>query len=283
MFRKEQHKQTAISRNAIFTTGSMRISKILPSLVLTLIIFLIDFNFNIGKDIKSFSLNIYSPINSASQNIESFSDQVYLFFTSQNKLINTINEQEEKINSLNFQILKQSQLDQENKELLALMGFTKNIPISKFVAGEIQDKKFFPKESMSIFVNTKIISKNMSVLNIDGLIGVVETIFPDKAKVIPIYSLGQIIPGLIERTSQNIILEGKGSKNSFFVKNIKNNSNIKIGDKIFTSGLGGKFPKGYLVGKVGIINDSEEKANLEVVVFSDANFDKGTKVLFIKP
>ncbi|MFL2754211.1 MAG: rod shape-determining protein MreC [Gammaproteobacteria bacterium] len=283
MFRKEQHKQTAISRNAIFTTGSMRISKILPSLVLTLIIFLIDFNFNIGKDIKSLSLNIYSPVNSASQNIESFSDQVYLFFTSQNKLINTINEQEEKINSLNFQILKQSQLDQENKELLALMGFTKNDLISKFVAGEIQDKKFFPKESMSISVNTKIISKNMSVLNIDGLIGVVETIFPDKAKVIPIYSLGQIIPGLIERTSQNIILEGKGSKNSFFVKNIKNNSNIKVGDKIFTSGLGGKFPKGYLVGKVGIINDSEEKANLEVVVFSDANFDKGTKVLFIKP
>ena len=283
MFRKEQHKQTAISRNAIFTTGSMRISKILPSLVLTLIIFLIDFNFNIGKDIKSLSLNIYSPVNSASQNIESFSDQVYLFFTSQNKLINTINEQEEKINSLNFQILKQSQLDQENKELLALMSFTKNDLISKFVAGEIQDKKFFPKESMSISVNTKIISKNMSVLNIDGLIGVVETIFPDKAKVIPIYSLGQIIPGLIERTSQNIILEGKGSKNSFFVKNIKNNSNIKVGDKIFTSGLGGKFPKGYLVGKVGIINDSEEKANLEVVVFSDANFDKGTKVLFIKP
>lgn len=283
MFRKEQHKQTEISRNAIFTTGSMRISKILPSLVLTLIIFLIDFNFNIGKDIKSLSLNIYSPVNSASQNIESFSDQVYLFFTSQNKLINTINEQEEKINSLNFQILKQSQLDQENKELLALMGFTKNDLISKFVAGEIQDKKFFPKESMSISVNTKIISKNMAVLNIDGLIGVIETIFPDKAKVVPIYSLGQIIPGLIERTSQNIILEGKGSKNSFLVKNVKNNSNVKVGDKIFTSGLGGKFPKGYLVGKVGKISDSEEKANLEVVVFSDANFDKGTKVLFIKP
>jgi rod shape-determining protein MreC len=283
MFRKEQHKQTAISRNAIFTTGSMRVSKILPSLVLTLIIFLIDFNFNIGKDIKSLSLNIYSPVNSASQNIESFSDQLYLFFTSQNKLINTINEQEEKINSLNFQILKQSQLDRENKELLALMGFTKNNFISKFVAGEIQDKKFFPKESMSISVNTKKISKNMAVLNIDGLIGVIETIFPDKAKVIPIYSIGQIIPGLIERTSQNIILEGKGSKNSFLIKNIKNNSNIKVGDKIFTSGLGGKFPKGYLVGKVGKISDSEEKANLEVIVFSDANFDKGTKVLFIKP
>lgn len=123
----------------------------------------------------------------------------------------------------------------------------------------------------------------MAVLNIDGLIGVIETIFPDKAKVIPIYSIGQIIPGLIERTSQNIILEGKGSKNSFLIKNIKNNSNIKVGDKIFTSGLGGKFPKGYLVGKVGKISDSEEKANLEVIVFSDANFDKGTKVLFIKP
>ena len=80
MFQKE-HKQTSISRNAIFTTGSMRASKLLPSIILTFFILLADFNFEIGKEIKSMVLNIFKPINEASLNIESFSNQISLFFT----------------------------------------------------------------------------------------------------------------------------------------------------------------------------------------------------------
>ena len=52
MFQKE-HKQTSIASNAIFTTGSMRVSKLLPSVFITLIVLALDYNFSFGKEIKS--------------------------------------------------------------------------------------------------------------------------------------------------------------------------------------------------------------------------------------
>ena len=72
-------------------------------------------------------------------------------------------------------------------------------------------------------------------------------------------------------------------RSKFFIKNLKNNSDIQIGDKIFTSGLGEKFPKGYLIGSVEEINESEDLSSLDVAVYSPNNFDKGTKILFISP
>lgn len=282
MFKKE-HKQTAISRNAIFTTGSMRASKLFPSLILTFFILFADINFEIGKEIKSMVLSFFKPINEASINIESFSDQVSLFFTSQNKLIKDIKDKNNEIDILNFKMLKQNQLEQENRELLLLLGFSESTSVSKSLLGKVLDKTYFPQESLNISVDTNNFSDEMVAVNIDGLVGQVDAVFPNTVKVIPIYAKGNNIPGIIDRTGINIILEGAGKRNKFFIKNLKNNSDIQIGDKIFTSGLGEKFPKGYLIGSVEEINESEDLSSLDVAVYSPNNFDKGTKILFISP
>ena len=282
MFKKE-HKQTAISRNAIFTTGSMRASKLFPSLILTFFILFVDINFEIGKEIKSMVLSFFKPINEASINIESFSDQVSLFFTSQNKLIEDIKDKNNEIDILNFKMLKQNQLEQENRELLLLLGFSESTSVSKSLLGKVLDKTYFPQESLNISVDTNNFSDEMVAVNIDGLVGQVDAVFPNTVKVIPIYAKGNNIPGIIDRTGINIILEGAGKRNKFFIKNLKNNSDIQIGDKIFTSGLGEKFPKGYLIGSVEEINESEDLSSLDVAVYSPNNFDKGTKILFISP
>tara|TARA_B110000483_G_scaffold243217_1_gene331921 strand:+ start:1281 stop:2129 length:849 start_codon:yes stop_codon:yes gene_type:complete len=282
MFKKE-HKQTAISRNAIFTTGSMRASKLFPSLILTFFILFADINFEIGKEIKSMVLSFFKPINEASINIESFSDQVSLFFTSQNKLIEDIKDKNNEIDILNFKMLKQNQLEQENRELLLLLGFSESTSVSKSLLGKVLDKTYFPQESLNISVDTNNFSDEMVAVNIDGLVGQVDAVFPNTVKVIPIYAKGNNIPGIIDRTGINIILEGAGKRNKFFIKNLKNNSDIQIGDKIFTSGLGEKFPKGYLIGSVEEINESEDLSSLDVAVYSPNNFDKGTKILFISP
>jgi rod shape-determining protein MreC len=282
MFKRE-HKQTAISRNAIFTTGSMRASKLFPSLILTFFILFADINFEIGKEIKSMVLSFFKPINEASINIESFSDQVSLFFTSQNKLIEDIKDKNNEIDILNFKMLKQNQLEQENRELLLLLGFSESTSVSKSLLGKVLDKTYFPQESLNISVNTNNFSDEMVAVNIDGLVGQVDAVFPNTVKVIPIYAKGNNIPGIIDRTGINIILEGAGKRNKFFIKNLKNNSDIQIGDKIFTSGLGEKFPKGYLIGSVEEINESEDLSSLDVAVYSPNNFDKGTKILFISP
>ena len=282
MFQKE-HKQTSIASNAIFTTGSMRASKLLPSLIFTLIILILDINFNVGKEIKSVFLESFSPISNLSQSTADLSEEISLFFISQHKLVSDLKDKNNEIERLNFELLKLEQLSKENEELLDMMGYTKRKTISKSVIGEIIDMSYFPKESISIKTDIDEIKEEMVAISMNGLVGTIDQIFPNYVKVVPIYEKNVNIPGLIQRTNQNIILEGKGEQNKLSIKNFKNNSNIILDDKIFTSGLGGKYPKGFLIGKVKKISNSEDQSTLEVEVQSLSNFSSGTKILFAYP
>ena len=282
MFQKE-HKQTSIASNAIFTTGSMRVSKLLPSVFITLIVLALDYNFSIGKEIKSTFLNTFSPLSNISQSSKQLSNEVSLFFTSQYKLVSDLEKKNQEIELLNFELLKLEQLTKENEELLALMNYTKSNKISKSVIGEIIDISYFPKELIGINTNTEEISENMVALSMNGLVGTIDKIFPGYVKISPLYAREVNIPGLIQRTNQNIILEGKGKQNKLFIKNLKNNSNIKIKDKVFTSGLGGKYPKGFMIGIVEKISITDDESLLEVEVKSSSNFDAGTKILLTQP
>ena len=282
MFQKE-HKQTSIASNAIFTTGSMRASKLLPSLIFTIFILILDINFSLGKEIKSAFLESFSPISNLSQSTTELSKEISLFFTSQYKLINDLEKKNNEIEKLNFELLKLEQLSKENEELLEIMGYTKKQTISKSVIGEIIDMSYFPKESISIKTNIAEISEEMVALSLNGLVGIIDQIFPSYVKVIPIYEKKVNIPGVIQRTNQNIILEGIGEQNKLQIKNFKKNSNILLEDKVFTSGLGGKYPKGFLIGIVKKISASKDDSILEVEVQSLSNFDTGTKILFANP
>ena len=282
MFQKE-HKQTSIASNAIFTTGSMRASKLLPSLIFTIFILILDINFSLGKEIKSAFLESFSPISNLSQSTTELSKEISLFFTSQYKLVNDLEEKNNEIEKLNFELLKLEQLSKENEELLEIMGYTKKQTISKSVIGEIIDMSYFPKESISIKTNIAEISEEMVALSLNGLVGIIDQIFPSYVKVIPIYEKKVNIPGVIQRTNQNIILEGVGKQNKLQIKNFKKNSNILLEDKVFTSGLGGKYPKGFLIGIVKKISASKDDSILEVEVQSLSNFDTGTKILFANP
>ena len=282
MFQKE-HKQTSIASNAIFTTGSMRASKLLPSLIFTIFILILDINFSLGKEIKSAFLESFSPISNLSQSTTELSKEISLFFTSQYKLVNDLEEKNNEIEKLNFELLKLEQLSKENEELLEIMGYTKKQTISKSVIGEIIDMSYFPKESISIKTNIAEISEEMVALSLNGLVGIIDQIFPSYVKVIPIYEKKVNIPGVIQRTNQNIILEGIGEQNKLLIKNFKKNSNILLEDKVFTSGLGGKYPKGFLIGIVKKISASKDDSILEVEVQSLSNFDAGTKILFANP
>ena len=282
MFQKE-HKQTSIASNAIFTTGSMRASKLLPSLIFTIFILILDINFSLGKEIKSAFLESFSPISNLSQSTTELSKEISLFFTSQYKLVNDLEQKNNEIEKLNFELLKLEQLSKENEELLEIMGYTKKQTISKSVIGEIIDMSYFPKESISIKTNISEISEEMVALSLNGLVGIIDQIFPSYVKVIPIYEKKVNIPGVIQRTNQNIILEGIGEQNKLLIKNFKKNSNILLEDKVFTSGLGGKYPKGFLIGIVKKISTAKDDSILEVEVQSLSNFDTGTKILFANP
>ena len=276
-------KQTQIAQSAIFTTGSMRASKILPSFLLVLSIFFTDFYFNYSKNLKIYFLTLFQPLTEIPNVLVQTSNRVSFFFSSQNRLFIEIDNLNNEIEKLNFEILKLKNLEEENIELSNLMNLVKTENFSISILGEIKSKSFFPKESLNVYADIKKLNEDMVVLNNYGVVGQISEIYPNYVRVQPLYEKGNIVPSYISRNGLNIILKGKGENKTFAIENLSSEVNLYEGDEIYSSGLGGKFPKGYLIGKVKSISKNQNLKFQEVEVSSSAEFDKGSKVLFISP
>ncbi len=276
-------KQTQIAQSAIFTTGSMRASKILPSFFLVLSIFFTDFYFNYSKNLKIYFLTFFQPLTEIPNVLVQTSNRVSFFFSSQNRLFIEIDNLNNEIEKLNFEILKLKNLEEENIELSKLMNLVKTKNFSISILGEIKSKSFFPKESLNVYADIKKLNEDMAVLNNYGVVGQISEIYPNYVRVQPLYEKGNIVPSYISRNGLNIILKGKGENKTFAIENLSSEVNLYEGDEIYSSGLGGKFPKGYLIGKVKSISKNQNLKFQEVEVSSSAEFDKGSKVLFISP
>ena len=276
-------KQTQIAQSAIFTTGSMRASKILPSFFLVLSIFFTDFYFDYSKNLKIYFLTLFQPLTEIPNVLIQTSNRVSFFFSSQNRLFIEIDNLNNEIEKLNFEILKLKNIEEENIELSKLMNLVKTENFSISILGEIKSKSFFPKESLNVFTDIKKLNEDMIVLNNYGVVGQISEIYPNYVRVQPLYEKGNIVPSYISRNGLNIILKGKGENKTFTIENLSSEVNLYEGDEIYSSGLGGKFPKGYLIGKVKSISKNQNLKFQEVEVSSSAEFDKGSKVLFISP
>ena len=106
------------------------------------------------------------------------------------------------------------------------------------------------------------ISVNMAVISSSGLIG----------RIIEVGDHYSVVELITNKNFNKIAVDIKGLEdnhgildsyngNSLIIKNINKNSNINIGDKVYTNGLGGIYPAGIYIGEViDIKNDDLELA-----------------------
>ncbi|MBS0364980.1 MAG: rod shape-determining protein MreC [Proteobacteria bacterium] len=92
--------------------------------------------------------------------------------------------------------------------------------------------------------------KGQAVLDEKGVIGQTTHIGPWSADVILITDPEHALPVRIARTGLRTIAVGAGDATSLALPYLPGNADIKAGDLLVTSGLGGVFPEGYPVARV---------------------------------
>ena len=158
-----------------------------------------------------------------------------------------------KIESRNYNI---DFLVAENKKL------KKTLEDVSYSSNEQLAKVLIDKESpflRSIIINkgTKHnITKGMTVLNDNYLVGKVVEVNFSTARVLLLSDLNSKTPVTIEPGSVQAILSGTG-KNSGIIQYTKENLPINAGNIVFTSGAGGLFKEGIPVGKIAEINNKK--------------------------
>ena len=93
------------------------------------------------------------------------------------------------------------------------------------------------------------VKKGMAVISPTGVIGQVLKTAPHYATVLLVTDYNSAIDCIVQRTRAKAILEGIG-ENRCQLKYLLRANEAAVGDVVVTSGLGGNFPKGLMLGEI---------------------------------
>lgn len=121
-----------------------------------------------------------------------------------------------------------------------------------------------------------------SVIDAGGLVGQVIEATPTTAVVLLLTDPDHAIPVAVARTGVRLVAYGTGRNGALELRNVPLSSDVRAGDALITSGLGGRFPAGFPVGTIAALRPDESRAFLVGDVVAAAQLDRGRDVLLLR-
>jgi rod shape-determining protein MreC len=173
-------------------------------------------------------------------------------------------------------------LEQENQRLRQMLVSAAQVA-DKVIAAELVEVSAEP------FTRKVVVAKGsrdgayvgQSVIDAHGIMGQITQVAGRVSRVTLITDAGHAIPVVNNRSSLRALVFGTGNPDTVKVPYLTANADIKEGDLLVSSGMGGTFPPGYPVAQVvKIINDPNE-AFLSITAKPTAQLNHGKQVMLI--
>ncbi len=223
---------------------------------------LISLSFMIVKSPKA-NKTIKNVVNSISYplqiSINFLSDSVNNFWLSVNELNKTkkelaiLKQQLQKLKTASIEI---NELRRENERLRLLLENKKKIDYPTVYAEIIARDPSNYNSSFIINAGENVgVDINMPVITyqngIKGVVGKTIEVYRKSAKVLPIIAVGSYMGAMLSTLRYIGVIKGVGAKGDYLLLDyISKDAILNFGDEVITSGQGGIFPKGLLIGKV---------------------------------
>ena len=204
------------------------------------------------------------------------------FFTTRG----TLRQDNEKLlaerQGLNAKVQQFDALEEENARLRSMLGSAAQVA-DKALAAELVEVSSEP------FTRKIVVAKGsrdgvyvgQSVIDAHGIMGQVTQVASQVSRVTLITDAGHAIPVLDNRSGLRMLVFGTGDPDTLKVPYLTSASDIKEGDLLVSSGMGGTFPPGYPVAQVRrIVNDPNE-AFLAITAKPAAQLNHGKQVMLI--
>ncbi len=124
------------------------------------------------------------------------------------------------------------------------------------------------------------VERGMAVVSPEGIVGHVLQTSLHSAKVLLITDFNSSVDAIVQRSRAKGLVEGNG-ENRCRLKYAPRAEDIQPGDRVVTSGLGGRYPKGLMVGKIRKIEKKSYGLFQQAEIILSANFSKLEEVFVI--
>ena len=129
--------------------------------------------------------------------------------------------------------------------------------------------------------SNQLVQRNYIVLRKEGLVGRIQSVSPFQSSVQLITDHRSRVSSLIQRNRIRGLIYG--THKGLEMRQINKHANIKIGDRVISSGLGGLYPKGLLIGWVKEIRHQKHELFKTAILDSAVDFNQIEEVFVIVP
>ena len=159
-----------------------------------------------------------------------------------------------------------TELKLENQRLNKLLGFKENTKMDLLTAKVIGKDLLIDHTTLTINRGTQHgVKEFMAVITIGGVVGYVVQPQTFTSQILLLTDRYATIDAIVQRSRARGIVEGLNKK-TCQLSYLERDDDIKVGDKIVTSGLNNIFPKGFSVGTVTNVEKSQYDISQKVTL-----------------
>lgn len=260
--------------------------------ILSLIIFLLSLTFLTGKFRFNYTfaedliLTGLSPVQGFFSQI---SRKTYTFFqgiVNYNRLLEENARLKSELAARDNLYYKLLELQKENYRLREMLGFKERTEYALLPAEVIARDPSHWFET--IIINKGYadgVEKDMAVVTAEGLVGSVMFVSRNSSQVLMLTDSRRAVSALVQRSREPGfigIVEGYPEKNSYLrLTNLPPEANVQPGDIVISSGLGGVFPKGLVIGHVLEVGNDKSGLLQQATVVPAVNFNRLEEVFVV--
>ncbi len=250
---------------AFFVRGASAFSRMVFFCALSISTMAIDARLNYLSQVRQAFIATLHPLEVVANAPGEWYRDIKKYFSAHNQLVqeNYILKQQAFEHQVTLQRL--STIQAENEHLRSLLNG--NIPIQpKATLGEISHMGRDPFTHIVVVNrgNQHNIKAGQAVVDSKGVIGQVTRVYPFTSEVTLITDKELSIPIQIERNQLRAIAFGEGN-NTLDIPYLPTNVDIKVGDKLVTSGIDGVYPAGLAVATVTKIQQNPESPFAKII------------------
>lgn len=186
-----------------------------------------------------------------------------------------------KINELQAVIVSYQEGYQEAQRLKKLLSMTDQYH-GRFIAVKVIGREQAAL-SRTVLINkgsSDGLKNGMPVVAYPGLVGRLVDVSWHVSRVLLLIDENSHIDALVQRNRTQGIISGAGSR-GLVMKYISKTQDVQKGDVILSSGMGGVFPKGWLIGQVIHVDKQDAGLFLKIEVASFVDLSKLEELLIL--
>lgn len=171
---------------------------------------------------------------------------------------------------------------EENGRLRKLLGGTRGYSLNVRMVGIVDiDLDPFRQRLVLDAGSDSGVEVGQALIDSGGVLGQVVEVSKNRATALLVTDPDHAVPVQVARSGLRTIAYGTGHSDSLVLPNIPQSADIRQGDVLITSGIGGRFPAGFPVGTITRLR--ADKLRLFVIADAQpaAHLERGNEVLLI--